>query len=375
MTLLEDGVDTPNTPEPGNADRPSRRDRSNLRHNAATFAMTVGAGFLVLIIVLEVVHVDPILAWNSMWNSTFGSTRNFGEALVRATPLLLVALTLIPSLRAGLYNIGAPGQLAAGGLVATWLALHLGDQPRAVSLIVCGVAAAVAGALIAALPGALKAYFGVNEIITTLAMNFIMISVISWLLNGPFKGSYANLPQSDLVPDNSALPILIPDTRAHWGLLIALAFVPVLWGLDRSRTGYRLRVFGANPQLARQARISQPRYLIGLMAFGGLGAGLSGWMQVVTIDRQLYPTVADPVGYAGLFVALLGGLTAVGSVISAFALGALLHGGDGLQVGAGVSPEIVQVVLGLILLAYAIQRGRSATNEVRISKRRFLWRR
>jgi ABC-type uncharacterized transport system permease subunit len=200
-----------------------------------------------------------------------------------------------------------------------------------------------------------------------------MISVISWLLNGPFKGNYANLPQSDLVPDNSALPILIPDTRAHYGLLIALAFVPVLWALDRSRTGYRLRVFGANPQLARQAQISRRRYLVGLMAFGGVGAGLSGWMQVVTIDRQLYPTVADPVGYAGLFVALLGGLTAIGAVVAAFALGALLHGGDGLQVGANVSPEIVQVVLGLILLAYAIQRGRSATNEIRIPKRRLPW--
>lgn len=372
MTLLQSGVETPGNDSP-------QRDRAAVTHallwRAAAILGAATAGILVLVVVLEAVSVDPVLAWDSMWNSTFGTWRNFGETLVRATPLLLVALTLIPSLRAGLYNIGAPGQIAAGGFVATALALQLGDQPRMVSIVICGFAAAAAGALVAAFPGYLKAQFGVNEIITTLAMNFIVISAIGWLLNGPFKGSYANLPQSDLVPDNAALPVLIPDTRAHYGLLIALAFVPLLWALDRSRTGYRLRVFGANPQLTRQARISRRRYLVGLMAFGGVGAGLSGWMQVVTIDHRLYTTVADPIGYAGLFVALLGGLTWFGCIIAAFLLGALLHGGDGLQVGANVSPEIVQVVLGLILLAYAIQRGRSATKEIRIPKRRSPWKR
>jgi ABC-type uncharacterized transport system permease subunit len=367
MTMLEEGVESPSAENPEST---PAADGPTLVRRLVTFVATVAASVVVLVLVLEAVDVDPVLAWNSVWDSTFGTSRNFGETLVRTTPLLLIALTLIPSMRAGLYNIGAPGQLAAGGLVATLLALHLGSQPKAVSLVVCGLAAGLAGGLVAAIPGWLKARFGVNEIITTLAMNFIVISVIGWLLNGPFKGDYANLPQSDLVPVNAALPVLIPDTRAHYGLLIALAFVPGLWLLDRSRTGYRLRIFGANPQLARQAGINRGRYLVLLMAFGGVGAGLSGWMQVVTIDHRLYTGVAAPIGYAGLFVALLGGLTAVGSIVAAFVLGALLHGGDGLQVGANVSPEIVQVVLGLILFAYAIQRGRSATNEVRILRRR-----
>lgn len=328
---------------------------------------------LVLVAVLAAVGVDPLAAWSSVWTSTFGTTRNLGETLIRTVPLLLIALTLVPSLRAGLYNIGAPGQMAAGGLAATWTALHLADQPRVVSLLACGVAAAVAGGLVAAVPGWLKARFGVNEIISSLAMNFIVTSVLGWLLNGPFKGGYANLPQSDEVPANAALPTLIPDTRAHVGLLVALALVPLLFALDRSRTGYRLRVFGANPQLARQAKISRGRYLVGLLVLGGVGAGLAGWMQVVNIDQRLYPTVSDPVGYAGLFVALLGGLNAFGIIVAAFALGALLHGGDGLQVSVNASPEIVQVVLGLILLAYAVLRGQRATSEARIPRRRLRW--
>lgn len=334
----------------------------------------VAAVIAVLIVVLLSVGADPALVFESMWYSTFGSTRNFAETLVRATPLLLVAITLIPSLRAGLYNLGAPGQLAAGALAATYAALHLDHAPRLVTLVICALAAAVAGALVAALPGWLKASFKVNEIISTLAMNYIILSILGWLLNGPFKGGYANLPQSDPIPANATLPVLLPDTRAHVGLLLALAFVPMLWALDRSRIGYRLRLFGANPHLARQASVSRTRHIVGLMALGGIGAGLSGWMQVVVMDQRLYTSVSDPVGYAGLFVALLGGLSALGCVAAAFGLGALLHGGDGLQIGANLSPEFIEVILGLILLAYACYRARAAMKDkTTVSRKGRLW--
>lgn len=318
---------------------------------------------LILLIVLTIAGVDPLLAATSMWTSTFGTKRNFAEALIRAAPLLVVALTLVPSLRAGLYNVGAPGQMASGALAMTAVALHTSGLPHWLQLILCMVVAATGGALVAAVPGVLKAWFEVNEIITSLAMNFISIALLGWLLNGPMKSSsVGNLPQSDELPPNAALPILIPDTRAHIGLLVALAFVPLVWALDRSRLGYRLQVFGANPQLHRQTGVSRQRYLIGLMAFGGVGAGLAGWMQVAAIDQRLYTAVATPVGYAGLFVALLGALSPIGTIIAAFVLGALLHGGDGLQIGANVSPEIVQVVLGLIILAYALTRTSTDTS-------------
>lgn len=352
--------------EPGAEDRPAAETAAAPLGYPLPWRGAVSALFsLVLIlvaiaVVLEITNVSPSTAWSSVWTSTFGSERNFGEVLVRATPLLVVALTLLPSLRAGLYNIGAPGQMSAGGFAVTVLALHTSGLPQWLELVLCALVAAVAGALVAALPGVLKAWFGVNEIISTLAMNFIVLAVIGWILNGPMKGDYANLPQSNELPANSIIPILIPNTRAHIGLLVALAFVPLIWMLDRSRTGYRLRVFSANPQLARQTGVSRRRYLVGLMAFGGVGAGLAGWMQVAAIDHRLYTTVSDPVGYAGLFVALLGALSPLGTILASFVLGALLHGGDGLQVGANVSPEIVQVVLGLILLAYACRRSASA---------------
>lgn len=340
------------------------RRRPALDRRALTPFVSLGVALLVVGILLASVGVDPLGAAQSMLDSSFGTPRNFGEVLIRATPLLLIAATLVPSLRAGLYNIGSPGQMGAGALAATLVALAMPGQSNLLVLACCALASAIAGVAVAIVPGVLKAYFAVNEIISTLAINFIMISVLGYLLNGPMQSDFANLPQSDVLPPSASLPVIIPDTRAHIGLVLALLLVPLLFLAGRSRMGYKLRVLGANPQLLRQARVSRKRYVIGLMATGGLGAGLAGWVQVAGVDHRLYQGIAEPVGYAGLFVALLGLLHPLGIVVAAVALGFLLHGGDSLQVGAGVSPEIVQVLLGLILLAYAARPPASAAPPV-----------
>jgi general nucleoside transport system permease protein len=335
----------------------------------ASVRKTAGAGplYAALISVLlalalivglfEAVGIDPLAAASVMWKSTFGSLRTFGEGLIRATPLLMISATLLPSLRAGLYNIGAPGQLGAGALATTLVALGMPSAPSVIVIPLCAVAAFLAGAATAFIPGLLKARWRVNEIVSTLAMNFIVVAILGYLLNGPLQSDFANLPQSPSLPHNSALPLLIPGTRAHIGLLVALAFIPALLAIDRSLIGYRLRLFSVNPTLAKRAGVDAKAYILWLMTFGGAGAGLAGWMQVAAIDHRLYPTVASPIGYAGLFVALLGALHPLGCVIAAFFLGALLYGGAALQVGAGVSPEIIQVFLGLILFIYASRPG------------------
>jgi general nucleoside transport system permease protein len=326
---------------------------------APLYAALVAIAIAVALIVglFEAVGIDPLLAAAVMWKSTFGSLRTFGEGLIRATPLLMIAATLLPSLRAGLYNIGAPGQLGAGALATTLIALNMPSAPSLLVVPLCAVAAFIAGGATAFVPGLLKARWRVNEIVSTLAMNFIVVALLGWLLNGPLQSDFANLPQSPSLPHNSALPLLIPGTRAHIGLLVALVFIPVLLAMDRSLIGYRLRLFSVNPILAKRAGVNPRSTITWLITFGGAGAGLAGWMQVAAIDHRLYPTVASPIGYAGLFVALLGALHPIGSVIAAFALGALLYGGAALQVGAGVSPEIIQVFLGLILFIYASRPG------------------
>jgi general nucleoside transport system permease protein len=321
-----------------------------LTSNAVT---AVVVAVILIVCMFFAVGVDPVAAANVLWRSTFGSLRTFGEGLVRATPLLMISVTLLPSLRAGLYNIGAPGQLGAGALSATVVALSTPNVPSWLVVPICAVVALVAGGGAAAIPGYLKARWKTNEIVSTLAMNFIVVAILGYLLNGPLQSDFANLPQSPSLPANSGLPLLFTGARAHIGLLVALAFVPALLALDRSLVGYRLRLFNFNPVLATRAGVNPKAYILWLMTLGGAGAGLAGWMQVAAIDHRLYPGVANPIGYAGLFVALLGTLHPLGCIVAAYLLGALLYGGAAMQVGAGVSPEIIQVFLGLILFVYA----------------------
>jgi simple sugar transport system permease protein len=307
---------------------------------------------------LLLVGADPEVTAHAIYMATFGSLRNFGETLLRATPLLLIAVTLAPSLRAGVYNIGAPGQMGMGAIAATIVALNIPTHNQFIVVTACAMAAT---GLIA---GILKAHWKINEIVPTLALNFIVAAILQYLLNGPMQGHFANLPQSSPLPVSAGLPVILPGTRVHIGLIIAIAAGVALFVVDRSLIGYRLRLLGANATLAKRAGVRPGVYTMWLFAVAGIGAGLAGWMQVAGIDHRLYPSLSDPVGYAGLFVALLGGLNPWGIIVAAFLFGALLNGGEALQVGAGVAPEIIQVLLGLILYIYAAKARNRASGAV-----------
>lgn len=335
----------------------------NIFKAAAPIAATLLISLLAICLLLISVNVDILLAAQAFYQSIFGSLRTFGEVLVRTTPLILIAATLLPSLRAGFYNIGAPGQVGAGGLAATVVALQIPDAPTIVALTLAALAAAIFGGLVSVLPGVLKARWKVNEIVSTLALNFIVVAVLGYLLNGPMQSNFANLPQSDSLPANATIPRIFDGTRAHIGLYIALLAIPLLLLLDKSIIGYRLRLFCGNQKLSRRAKVNPGTYTIWMFALAGVGAGLAGWMQVAAIDHRLYPSIANPIGYAGLFVVFLGALHPIGIVLAAFFLGALLHGGGSLQVGAGVSSEIVQVFLGVVLIAYAVMPKASGNGQ------------
>jgi ABC-type uncharacterized transport system permease subunit len=300
---------------------------------------------------------SPTAAANGLIDQSLGTRTGLGETLLRFAPLALIAAALTPSLRAGLFNIGAPGQLGMGALASGLVALHGGGLPGGVLIAVAALAAALAGLVWALVPALLRAWLGVNEILSTLVFNFLAAGLLSYLLGGPLQGKGANLAQSDTVPTAANLPTILSGTRAHIGVLLAVAAILALAVYGSTPSGYRLRLFSASPSLAEQAGVSGRRLVVSTMLIGGAGAGLAGWMQVLGVDHLVYATAADPVGYAGLFVALLGALSPVGILIAAFLLGALLQGGNSLQIGAGVSPEITSAVVGLIVLAVAAVGG------------------
>ena len=167
------------------------------------------------------------------------------------------------------------------------------------------------------------------------------------------KGHLSNIAQSDPLPESTWFPVMIPGTRAHIGLLLVFVAAAALALLQRSPLGYRLRLFGASPSLARQAGADHRRMIIGTLCLGGAAAGIGGWMQLAGVDHRLYAEVASTVGYTGLFAALLGVLHPLGILIASFAFAVLLRGGDSLQIGVSVSPEIISALVGMTLLVIA----------------------
>ena len=319
---------------------------------AVALIVAISAGLFVI------GNADPYVAFRAMFRGSFGSWFSFGETLIRFAPVTLIALGLVPSLRIGLFNIGAPGQIGLGALFATLSSFALADAPQYVLIPVTFLAAAVGGALWALGPALLRARLHVNEILSTLVFNFLALYLLQFLLTGPLHGYRANIAQSDPLPENSWLPVIIDGTRAHAGLFIVLLAFVLLWIVQRSPIGYRLRMYGAGPSLARQARIQGTHLILWSMCVGGAAAGIAGWMQITGVDHRLYDTVAGPIGYMGLFAALLGVLHPVGILFAGLVFAALLRGGDALQIGANISPEIISALVGVIMLLLAARSGR-----------------
>jgi len=308
------------------------------------------------LVLLSIGGANPFLTLAALVTGATGDKASIGESLIRIAPILIIALGLVPSLKVGLFNIGAPGQIGVGGLLCTIGMLHMTQFPGWLSLTVGIMLAAIGGAACAIIPAVMRAKLGINEVITTLVFNFLVVYLLTYLLNGPLRAARANIPQSAPLPKHEWLPILITGTRAHVGLVLALIAVAILAVWARSPSGYRLRLLGASRPLARQAGVVEGAVIIRVMLIAGAAAGIAGWMQVTGVDHRLMATVADPIGYAGLFAALLGGLGAIGILFSSVFLGGLLQGGNSLQIGAGISPEIAQALLGVILLTVALRQ-------------------
>jgi general nucleoside transport system permease protein len=299
--------------------------------------------------------VDPITGFRALAEGSFGSVPVLGETLIRATPIALVALGLIASLRAGLFNIGSPGQIGVGALLATLVSLQTQAMPGPLVWVLAAGAGMVGGALWALGPALLKAYLGTNEILTTLVFNFFAIYLLDYLFSGPLQGDAANLAQSDPITQAAQLPVIIPDTRAHLAILLPLIVTVIAIVYLRSAAGFRLELFGSNRQLARHGGVSERRVIVSTMLVSGAAAGIAGWVQVAGVDHRLYATVADPIGYFGFFAAILGLMLPLLVLLTAVGLGALLQGGGSLQIGVGIAPEVIEALIGLVLFLVAVR--------------------
>ena len=318
----------------------------------ATGAMLVTAA--VAAALLRAGGYDPVLAGRALGAGALGSPAALlSVTFVRAVPLILTGLAVALAFRAGVWNIGAEGQLYAGAVAAVWVGLKGGVLP--VWLLVPAVvgSAAAAGAAWALLPALMKLRLGVGEVITTLLMNFVGIHLAAYAVHGPLQEARGVFPQTDAIVDGARLPLLVPGTRLHVGFAAAVLLALALWAFFRhSRLGFRMRAVGAGPEAARVAGRIDTRRVV-LIAFLGSGAmaGIAGGVEVAGVTHALYENLSPGWGYTAIAVALLAGLHPVAVIGTGLLFGALEGGAGAMQRVAGVPSAWVTAVEALIILS------------------------
>jgi simple sugar transport system permease protein len=288
-------------------------------------------------------------------DSTTKSFRPLTESLVFATPLMAAGLAVALAFRAGLFNIGAEGQVMLGAIGAGYVgfAWHL---PVVVHVIVAVAAAILLGALWGGIPGILKARTGAHEVITTIMLNYVARFLLAYLLTtSAFQRPGRNDPISPQVDSSAEMPKLLGSSfRLHAGLLVAVAAaVFVWWLLDRSTTGFQFRAVGANPAASRTAGMSVARTTFLAMAISGGLAGLAGATQILGTEKALTGGISANIGFDAITVALLGRAKPLGTVLAALLFGALRAGGVTMQARTGTPIDIVLVVQSIIVLLIA----------------------
>jgi len=325
----------------------------------ATLAV-VAAALGALVIVLIVAGLAPLPALKALGAGAFGDGHRIGVTLLRATPLLLTGLAVALAFRAGLWNIGAEGQLLVGALAAAWA----GTSPALTALpggaLAVAALAVLAGAFWGFIPGTLRGLLDVPEVIATIVLNFVAVELLSYAVQGPLREAAGRYPQTDALAAGLELS---PLGVVPAGLILGLAAAGFLHlGLHRSRLGLALRAAGLNPRAAEVAGMRPRLQAIWVLALSGGLAGLAGAAEVQGSMHRLYESYEPGYGYTAIAVALLARLEPLAVVPAALFFGALAAGAERMQTAAAV-PAAVSVVVQAVVVLGSVLAGRREKRE------------
>jgi simple sugar transport system permease protein len=340
-----------------------RTARSSLGLIGALGAAALGAVLCCSLLFLAA-GADPIAAFSALAKGSLGSSRAIADTLVRATPLILTGLATALAFRAKLWNIGAEGQVFAGAMFAFWCQSAIGAAPAYVQIPVIVLGGLCGGALFGGLAGTLKARFQVDEVIATVMLNYIIVYVLSLLLQqGPWTEPGGFFEQTAIVPPEAKLPILVEKTRLHLGFVLALVLAAILHvALYCSPLGYEIRAAGSNLRALQFQGVNTRRLVLVVFALSGAVAGLAGAFEVYGVQYRLKSGTLGGLGYAGIIIAILGQLSPKGVVIAGLLFGALLNGATLMQIKTGVPSALIYaieaIILMFFLIAWAVSRFR-----------------
>lgn len=301
---------------------------------------------------------SPGEVWRLMLSGTWGNAYGIAQVLYKATTLIFTGLSVAIGLRAGLFNIGAESQLAAGGFCAGALGLLLpaGITPW-LAIPSCITAAMIGGALVGFVPGVLRARFGAHEVIATIMLNFVVLAFLNWAISATGlavpETLHTPVVTSSAIPRLAAYIPMFHGSAANFTMLLALLVVVIsTWLLFRSRFGYELRAVGLQPMAAESAGIRVPRVWITAMVIGGAIAGLGGTNFVLGYKNYFEDGFSGGAGFLGIAVALVGRNNPFGVLLAALFFATLSQGG--LAIHALVPKQMVEVLEGIVILAVAV---------------------
>ena len=334
---------------------------NRLRENLVVPVLAFVAALLVGALLIALAGQNPVSVYAELFAGTLGSWYGIGQMLAKATPLIFTGLSVAVAFRAGLFNIGAEGQMTAGGLAAALTGTAFAALPAIVLIPLCLCSAALAGAVVALVPGLLRARRGVHEVISSIMMNFIVAAAAGSIV---VQAAVAATVHTEALPDAARLPRLavfvdaigfhdaaaaLRPSPANAAVFLALiAAAACGWILFRTVTGFELRVLGANPSAARTSGINVAATTTKAFLLSGALAGLAGTSYVMGAKYYYETGFASGAGFMGIAVALLGRNHPAGVIAAALLFGTLAHGG--LVVNGRVSSEIVNVLQALIIL-------------------------
>jgi ABC-type uncharacterized transport system permease subunit len=324
----------------------------------AKVAIPIGA----IAVTLMLSAVPILFAGGHLWRSYFylfygalGTRYNLLETFVKASPLILTGLAVAFAFRAKFWNIGAEGQLLAGALAATVLGVHLGAIPPALVLPIIIVAGFLAGGIWASIPALLKTKLKVDDVVSTLLLNYVMLHIMGALLFGPLQQPGSSWPRSSAIIEAACYPILLTRSRFHLGILISFAAVGIIWLINKKTIfGYRSKAVGINIRAAYFGGINTTSVILWTAMISGGLAGLAGVGELCALQYRLIMDISPGYGYSGIVIAMLGNLHPVGVLFSSFFFSVIIVGAQTMSRMTGVPTYIAEVIQGMALMVMLI---------------------
>lgn len=306
-------------------------------------------------VIIFISGYDATEAYTQLLRGSLGSRRQCMNTIFSATPLIFTGLATAISFKAGLYNMGAEGQLYLGSFFSAYLGFTLKGLPPYLHITICLLGGAFAGMLFALIPAIIKAYLDVDEMVSTLMLNYVAILFTTWLASYPYRAAGSSNPETNRIEDSAILLRFSDESQLHLGFFLAiLVFVIIYILLKKTILGYQITSIGKNKSFSQFVGMNVSKKIVLIMTISGIISGLGGAVEVMGTHGKFVSGFSADYGWTGLTIALIGRFNPVGVLAGSFLFGILKNGGSSMEIMTGVPRSLISIIEGLIVLFFTV---------------------